>query len=35
MKPIYLGKDINGKDIKIDLEKEGINFILLAGQTCF
>jgi DNA segregation ATPase FtsK/SpoIIIE-like protein len=33
MKKLYLGKDKNGKNIKIDFDKEKIDFVLLAGQT--
>jgi len=33
MKPIYLAKDFNNNDIRIDFDKEGIKFILLTGHT--
>lgn len=33
MKDIYLGKKESGEDIFMNFEKEGIRFILLAGET--
>jgi len=30
---IYIGKDFNNNDIRIDFDKEGIKFVLLTGHT--
>lgn len=33
MKNVYMGNDADGKRVELDFDKEGINFILLVGET--